>query len=145
MSELIEPVLNWMKGIVAGAGLSDGLRPFAQVKVGFAPAVNAPAAFVMPAKTQFPNAGEGSGRNQTHLLTVRLCIVGSEPEQLTRDCLRYVKSIDAAMEGAPQTGMPPYMLRAFVIEHDYGPLFEGKGGLAYWPEIHCLVEVEEVS
>ncbi len=36
------------------------------------------------------------------------------------------------------------VLRAWVMEHDYGPMFK-LGNLAYWPDLHCQVEVEELA
>ena len=87
--------------------------------------------------------GEGNGaRVELHLITIRLGIAGSDPEQLTQDCIAYVKAVDAAVAEAQ---LPEGMLRAYVMEHDYGALFRNQGGgLAYWPELHCAVAVEEL-
>jgi hypothetical protein len=143
MSQLIGPVLTAMQAVVTGASLGT-LKGFATVQIGEAVAINTPCAFVLPVRTGFPNRGEGSARNQVHTITVRMCITGSDPVQLAADCLAYVQAVDAAINDSPASAWPDYVLYVFVAELDYGGMYSKGGGIAYWPEIHCSIEVEEI-
>ena len=146
MSQLIQPILDAVEAVVKAAPLGN-LTPFVNVKQGESVPVNFPCAFVIPRRTQFPDSGEGNMRNELHSVTVRLGILGTETLQLTKDCIAYVAAVDGAIQASfPGPMWPNFVLRPFVMEHDFGALFSRQGGgLAYWPEIHLLIGVEELS
>jgi hypothetical protein len=144
MSQLIQPILDGFKTLLIASGATGALPVFGKVAIMPSNGVLAspPQAWVSPGRTQFPNQGEGNMRNEAHAVTIRLGISGTDPEELTTRTVAYVQAVDAAI--AAFTGWPNYVLRVFVSEHDYGPMY-AKGGLAYFPDLHCVVSVEEVS
>ncbi|HWE50469.1 MAG TPA: hypothetical protein VG273_11790 [Bryobacteraceae bacterium] len=145
MSELIQPILAGFKTLLSANGALGSLAAFGQVLISPSTGllISDTAAWIAPRNTQFPNQGDSNARPQVHAVTVRLGITGSDPEELTTRTLAYVKATDAAI-GA-YGGWPAYVLRVFVSEHDYGPMYTRGGSMAFWPDLHCLIEVEELS
>jgi hypothetical protein len=147
MSELIQPILDGFVALLKG--MSFGSDP-ALATVGYAwtgTLINAPGAWVMPGRTQFPERGAGNGRNMIHGVTIRLGITGADPEELTPRVLRYVQAVDAAIQALLNTtwGNTIRVLYVFIVEHDYGRIWTNGGTVAFWPDIHIEVEVEELS
>jgi hypothetical protein len=147
MSQLIQPILD---GFVALLQQMEFTADPAFASVGYAWTgllINAPAAWAMPGRTAFPDRGDGTLRQQIHSVTIRLGITGSDPEELTKRALRYVQAVDAAIQAMPNTlwGNAIRVLRVFVVEHDYGVMWKNAGTVAFWPDIHLEVEVEELS
>jgi hypothetical protein len=144
MSLLIEPIVDGFLSLLGADGATGNLPPFLEVLEGPGTLMNPPFAHVLPLRTTFPNRGEGNGRNQIHFVTLRLGVPGFDPQKMTREAMAYVRAIDTAIGAF--TGWPDYVLRAYMDTHDYGPIYSRDGGqLMYMPEIHCQVEVEEVS
>jgi len=155
MSQLIQPILDAFFDLLCAKGATGSEPPFGDVFIGppTGVIVNPPTAWVIPVRTQFPDQGEGNMRNETHLVTVRLGITGLNPAELTTRTVAYVKAVDLAIncyKGWP--GMASnagdgsmLALRAWVMEHDYGPMYKLNNVGAYWPDLHCQVEVEELS
>ena len=139
MSELIQPVLDAFLALLSASGATGAQPVFGNVFVGPPTGVlaNPPAAWVIPGRTQFPDQGEGNIRTEVHLVTVRLGITGTDPAELTTRTVAYVQAVDQAInnyKGWP--GMAAnacdgsmLVLRAWVMEHDYGPMFS----LEIWP------------
>lgn len=147
MSQLIQPILDGFVSLLKT--LSFGDDP-ALLTVGYAwtgNLINPPGAWVMPGKTQFPGRGEGTLRSQIHSVTIRLGITGADPEELTLRTLRYVQTVDAAIEALPNTawGNGIRVLYVFVAEHDYGVMWSHQQTVAFWPELHIEIEVEELA
>ncbi len=101
---------------------------------------NPPECWVMPAKTQFGE--EGTFINQIHAVNVKVAVVAGEPELVVEAALRYVWAIDEAIRG--WVNWDARVLRVFVREHDYGPVFEHASTFARFPELHLAVQMSEV-
>lgn len=146
MAELIKPVMECFEALLRTMQMPQGLQDFQLVgKAWNGLLVNPPSAWVMPGRTSFPNQGEGTTRSQIHAITIRLGLVHSEPDPLVDLALAYVKAVDDAIDGMVDTDWPDYVKYAMVSEHDYGSMWtRGQGSVAMWPDIHCLVEVEEL-
>ncbi len=145
-AKLIGPILDTLATMLRGmkSDTLDTLPAFAEVKVGMGLSVNSPSARVMPRKTVFTD-DQGQSRAEVHLVTIRLGITGSDPDELTARMVKYVTAVDAAIEKMQDTEWPDYVLSSgrFVTEHDYGAIYSGNNGLACWPEIHVAVKAEE--
>lgn len=108
---------------------------------------NMPSLYVMPVVTAFdPDA---QYLDQTHQIQIKLAVSGSAPGDVTAAAMAYVRAVDLAIAQADAAGefadavTGGEVKRVFVSRHDYGPLFEGHGGMARFPEIDLLVEVAE--
>jgi hypothetical protein len=146
MPDFIGPILDKFVNLLTAMPAPDGMAtPFLEVRLGAAPARNFPNASVIPTRTQF--APDMDTRSQGHGVTVRVGVTGSDPEAVVRMALAYVRAVDLAYAGSLDVDWPEGCLRRFVIEHDYGAMYQGKesGGLAMWPELHFLVECEELT
>jgi hypothetical protein len=112
---------------------------------------NFPALWVMPVRTTFDPDAQQS-RRQEHLLRITIAVSGAEPDELDVLAMDYCKAVDRALVAAELATPNEWqgllvngqVLRVFVVEHDYGPLFEVGKGLARYPEMTLLVETEEV-
>jgi hypothetical protein len=114
-------------------------------------AKNPPQAWVMPMRSQF--GAEGSLINQVHQLTVKIAVTGGEPELVGEAALRYVWAVDEAIRGwglptmtigGQPTAWDARVMRVFVTEHDYGPVWEKDRTFARLPELHLAVQMSEV-
>lgn len=139
----IEPVCDALMALLQAVTVDD-LPPFGRVELGSTVTlISPPEASVIPLQTAFPDGGASNGsRVQEHFITVRLGLVGSDPEQLTRDALAYVRAVDAAISS--YTDWPDSRLNVFVASHNYGVMFKGDRGVAYWPELQVQVSAEEL-
>src|SRR6185437_1556739 len=107
LSDLIQPVLQRIVALLHDMEMPDGLDPFRTVGMAWTGIlVNPPGAWVLPVRTAFRDEGEGTTRSQIHSVTIRLGIVGDEPEKLTNRVLRYVQAVDAAITGMQDTDWP---------------------------------------
>lgn len=150
--EFIRGAVNWLALVIERDTpelLRDArLAPFAQVRRAWTGTeLNLPAAGVMPRNTTFDS--EGSGRHQQHELTVKFTIDGSDPEELTDRAMAYMAVIDRAVIEALWPGQGEEdeqevrFSNVFIAQHDYGPLYERKGSMFRFPEIHIAVEAYE--
>jgi hypothetical protein len=126
------------------AAMNKPRDPFRQVGRAYTGQLpNPPAAWVMPRTTAF--ASEGQLISQADLITVKIGIVGAEPEAIADAALDYVKAVDLALRNAAAGELDATVMRIYVVQHDYGPLFGGAaGGFARFPEVHLQVERVEV-
>jgi hypothetical protein len=118
----------------------DPLRGVGRAFTGLMPA--APYAWVMPRSTAFDDTT--NPETQQDLVTVKIGITGGDPEAVAEAALDYVAAVDRALRDADYTELDPTILHLHVHVHDYGPLFEGKGAFARFPEIHLEVTRVEV-
>jgi hypothetical protein len=108
---------------------------------------NMPSLFVMPVRTAFD--ADAQYLHEAHQVQIKLAVSGSQPGAVTEAAMAYVRAVDLAIAAAEAAGefadavTGGQVLRVFVAGHDYGPLFEGHGGLARFPEIELIVEVAE--
>lgn len=121
--------------LLTAAGVTP-FRKFGYVFTGVSP--NPPELWVEPRRTQFDP--EGQLQNQQHELVIKLAVMGSSPEQIAEAALVYVKACDDALSTIQ---FDQTMLRVFIAEHDYGPLYSLGGGFARFPELHVVVETIE--
>ncbi|HWQ55683.1 MAG TPA: hypothetical protein VN442_18495 [Bryobacteraceae bacterium] len=83
-----------------------------------------------------------------HQARIKLAVTGTDPDDVHAAAIAYVKAVHLALAaswpgdwvGTPAGGVT---IRLFVMGHDYGPLFEGKGMVVKFPEMDVLVETEE--
>ena len=143
--ELIAPLLAKLVEIIRAVAPAEDVEVFRGVGIGARDTtqVNFPNAMVIPNKTSFPDRGEGNGSlGQVHFIGVQLGLTGTDPESLTTRCVATVRAVHLAIQDA--TVWPSYVNRVFIASHDYGVMFTGPGGLAYWPQLQLEIEVEEL-
>jgi hypothetical protein len=116
----------------------DYLRAFTgQVK-------NPPSVWVMPGQTQL--AEEGTTLSQQSLVTVKIGVLGSEPEDVMDAAQDYVRAVsDAILMADPANDWGANILKVFPQVHHYGPLFEQGRTFARFPEVHLSVSHEDVA
>lgn len=141
--DFIEPFCDALLTVLEAVTVP-GLPSFGRVELGSAVTLmQPPEAEVIPSRTVFTDEGSVNGsRPQAHYVTVRLGLVGSEPGQLTRDVIAYVRAVDLAI--SEYDGWPDARLQVFVVSHDYGVMFKGDGGVAYFPELQVQISAEEL-
>jgi len=131
---------KYMPGLLAGSGFVP-FTGYAKTFVG--QTVNPPECWVMPVRT--PIDDEGNTYKETHLVTIKFSITGSEPDDLDDAAMAYCAAIHNAIEAAqPADWGAVIPLHAHVFEHDYGPVYQRDGVTAKFPEVHLEVEVQEV-
>jgi len=146
VSELIQPILDGFISLLQNLQFASD-PPLAEVKYSWTgQLINPPTASVLAGRTLFPAHGEGNLRSMIHQITIRLGIVGSDPEELTQRVMRYVQAVDAAIQALPNTvwGNTIRVTYVYIAEHDYGRMWTSGATVAFWPDIHLAVEVEEI-
>jgi len=146
MAKFIGPVVDDLVAILKKytPQTLGGLEPFVDFGKAFTGVVpNFPATWVMPVRTLFDP--EGSLVGEQHQLVVKYGVSGSEPDALEVAGVRYMKALDDAIGLAVPGDWQVTPKNVFITEHDYGSLFSHAGGLmAKFPEMHVLVEIEEL-
>lgn len=104
--------------------------------------VNPPTVWIMPRTTQISD--EGQLIEQVHLVTVRIGLMGGDPEDIAHAAVDYMTAVDLALRNAAVSELDETILHLHPQEHDYGPLFQGNGGFAKFPELHVAVESVEL-
>lgn len=145
MLEFIELALSQVQGALMQATPalleSLNLAPFTAVDrvfVGQAP--NPPQCWVMPVRTVF--ADEGSNVEEASSLVVTAAVSGGDPEALGAAAISYVWAIDEAIR--QWAAWDARVMRVFIQEHDYGKLYAKGGAFTRFPDVHVLVEMQEV-
>ncbi|MDE2097864.1 MAG: hypothetical protein KGL39_11495 [Patescibacteria group bacterium] len=106
--------------------------------------MNPPEAWVMPVRT--PIEDDEHTYAETHIITIKFSVTGTEPDQIATAAMVYMKAISDALQAAqPSDWGAVIPLHTHVFEHDYGPTFSKDGVTAKFPEAHVQVEVQEVS
>ena len=150
MANLIRTSLNAILAIIQNdtgailAALPTPRSPFTQFGFAFTGiSMNPPGAWVMPRSTEVGD--DGNLLPQVDQITVKLAIVGSDPEDIADQTLDYVKAVDQALRDAAVAEIDPTILHLHPQLHDYGPLYEHAAGFGKFPEIHVVVERVEVD
>ncbi|SRR5581483_3105864 len=132
------------------AALTPPRDPFADYGRLFTGSVqNFPAVWVMPLRTTF-DPDQQEMRHQAHEIKIICAVAAGEPDELAAAAAAYLAAIDAAIyasdpeDWAAALGPDGQVQRVFIRAHDYGPVFEGRGMLARFPEIDLIVEAEEM-
>lgn len=138
MSAFIKPVADKLVEILRATDL---FRDVGQAWTGNPP--NFPCCFVRPERTLF-DPDQQQARSQVHHFTVKIGVLGGDPEDVIADSLAMVKAVDEALT-ASDPAQWPSVRWLWIAGHHYGPLFErAGGGISRFPEIDLLVEVTEL-
>lgn len=154
MAQLIQPCIDTLIALLKPLTFAPDPQ-LAVVKESWTGTVaNPPECSVMPVRTSLGAVGDNWMRDMTHLVTIRLAIVGSaDAEELTRRVVRYVRAIDCAITksfyGDPAheaTGQlwPASVKNVIVAEHDYGPMYSRGNGLCFFPDLHVQIQAKEL-
>jgi hypothetical protein len=145
MAEFIGPVIDDLIAIVkkyTPAALA-GAEPFLDFGKAFTGVVpNIPAVWVMPGQTLFDP--DSTIVQQQHRVTVRFAVDGSEPDRVEEKAVLYMKVLDGSIRFAAPGDWTVVPMRVFIQAHDYGPLYSRGGVPMKLPELHLLVEVNEL-
>jgi len=126
------------------AGIDPGRKAFTSVKNSASLlALNPPQCWVTPVTQQFED--EGQSRSSRCNLRVTMAVSAGEPEALMAAALDYVRAVDRAIARATRADLDEAVKRIWIVEHDYGPMFAKDGGFSRLPQIHLVVEMEELD
>ena len=101
-----------------------------------------PQAWVMPVRTEIRD--QENTLPQQSVVTVKIGIVGAEPETLVDMALDYVRAVsNAVLMADPANDWGPNIIRVHPQVQDYGPLYERGTTFARFPEVHLVVTHEE--
>jgi hypothetical protein len=145
----ISPIVAAVQGIltkyIAQVLDNSGYPPFVSVGTLFTWVMNnPPQAWVDGVKTQLDDSGNSI--LERHLITIKFGVTGTDPDDIAASAKVYMKAIcDAIALATPQDWGEIVPNRAFVVEHDYGPLWVKESVLSRFPEAHLEVEVNEVG
>ena len=104
---------------------------------------NPPAVWVMPGRTAIDP--EATVLRQQSVITVRIGVTGSEPEDLMDAALDYVRAVsDAVLVASGGADWGQDILRVFPEVHDYGPLYTQGKAFARFPEVHLVADHAEL-
>jgi hypothetical protein len=135
-------VLDALKGMTAAQ--YGGLEPFLDFRQSWtlAAMMNWPPVAVLPHSSLFDPeiVGAKASRNR---LTVKFGVNGADPDQVTGLAVSYMLAIDAALYEADAVAACANSKRFFIVDHDYGPLYERNGNFAYFPEMHLEIDITE--
>lgn len=118
----------------------DPFAYFGRAFVGIVPAP--PSVWVMPRTTAI--APEGWSPKQQDLVTVKIGVVGGEPELVVDAALDYVLAVTLAVWDRAVEQTDNTILRVHVQSQDYGPLYESGKSFARFPEVHLVIDRQEV-
>jgi len=103
-----------------------------------------PQAWVMPVRTEIRD--QENTLPQQSVVTVKIGIVGGEPEAMVDMALDYVRAVsDAVLMADPANDWGANIIRVHPQVHDYGPLYERGTTFARFPEVHLVVTHEELA
>jgi hypothetical protein len=103
-------------------------------------AKNPPQCWVMPKNTVF--ADQETLVGQVHQLTVKIAIAGGDPEAVGAAAIAYTRVVDEAIR--EWCKWDARVMRVFIQMHDYGQLYEAKTGFVRFPDLHLMVQQQEV-
>lgn len=143
--EFIELALRQVQHTIAEATPAAlealNLAPLNSVERVFAGmAKNPPQAWVMPKNTVF--AEQETLVGQVHALTVKIAVAGGDPETVGAAAIAYTRVVDEAIR--EWACWDPRVMRVFIQMHDYGQLYEAKTGFVRFPDLHVMVQQQEV-
>jgi len=148
--EFIEPIVEKILAVLQAhtPALLGSLPGFETYKKHFTGVVeNWPAVWVMPVRSEFDPEVTGHSA-QRHLITIKLAISGSEPNELAEQAMAYMQVIHLALAASwpgewCTTLAAGQVLGLRVRSHDYGPLWEQGQMLARFPEMEVAVDTAE--
>lgn len=152
--EFIGPLIEKAIEVVAGIGteLLGELPAFASVGRMFTGVVeNFPAAWVMAATTEISDETTGMA-DEVHTLVVKIAVSSADAEELPVLAMAYVRAVHRAIAAVALEGWNWWadmdaggVRRVHIARHKYGPAWQGREGLAIFPEVWVDVETSELE
>lgn len=88
-----------------------------------------PFVVIQPGKTEAPNTEQLARYDETHTIIVEIAVIGSDPDNLTLQVMRYVKAVDWIWRSATKADLTWNLTTGHastpltdVTEHNYEPI-----------------------